>query len=68
MTNRYDLLISSIAASNQFMVQMALFALVAVITYPVLEWMPAWVRRPAKYLYLVFMLAAFILTTVYVWL
>ena len=64
MTERYDLLISSIAATNLFMVQMFLFALVAVIAYPVLDWTPTWIRRPAKYLYLAFMLAAF-LATVY---
>jgi hypothetical protein len=65
MTARYDLLINSINASDKFMVNMFLFALTAVIAYPVLEWTPVWMRRPAKYLYLTFMLAAFIFTTVY---
>jgi hypothetical protein len=64
MTDRYDLLLASIAASNKFMVQMFIFALLAVIAYPVLNWTPVWMRRPAKYIYLALMLAAFILTTV----
>ncbi len=50
-----------------FLVQMFLFALVAVIAYPVLDWTPAFIRRPAKYIYLALMLAAFIFTTVYSW-
>lgn len=64
MTDRFTLLNNAIAASNHFMVIMFLFALTAVIAYMVLDWTPAWMRRPAKYLYLVFLLAAF-LTTVY---
>jgi hypothetical protein len=65
MTNRYDLLINSIATANTSIVQMFLFALIAVIAYPVLEWTPAWMRRPAKALYLVALLCMFLTTVFY---
>jgi hypothetical protein len=67
MTNRYDLLINSINATDNFLVKIFLFALVAVLAYPTLEWTPAFMRRPAKYIYLAFMLLAFVFTTVYSW-
>jgi hypothetical protein len=67
VTDRYLLLINSIQATNLFIVQMFLFAIFAVIAYPVLAWTPAWMRRPAQALYLASMLAAFIFVTVYSW-
>lgn len=63
--SRYELFINAMSQTNNFMVQMFLFALLAVIAYPVLDWTPALIRRPAKYIYLAFLLVAFIFTTVY---
>lgn len=65
MTPRYEMLINAIAASDLFIVRMFLFALVTVIAYPVLDWTPAWMRRPAKVLYLAVLLAMFIFVTVF---
>ncbi len=67
MTNRYELLINAINQSDSFLVKMFLFALIAVLAYPVLDWTPAFIRRPMRYGYLVFALAAFIFATVYSW-
>jgi len=58
---------AAIADSNHFMLQMFLFTFSAVIAYPVLDWTPLIIRRPLKYLYLAFLLAAFLLVTVYSW-
>lgn len=68
MTSRYGLLIESINASNDFLVGVFLFTLFTVIAYPILLWSPEPIRRVARVLYLVFVLAAFIFTTVYFWL
>jgi hypothetical protein len=65
MTNRYAELINSINATDTFIVKMFLFALFAVLAYPVLSWTPAIMRRPAQAIYLALMLAAFIFVTVY---
>ena len=65
MTNRYAELINAIHATDTFIVQIFLFALALIIAYPILDWTPVWMRRPAKYLYLTFPIAALILTTVY---
>jgi hypothetical protein len=65
MTNRYDLLINAIAETDIFIVRMFLFALAVVLAYPILNWTPAWMRRPAKVLYLATLLAMFIFVTVY---
>lgn len=65
MTPRYELLINAIDASNLFIVRMFLFALLAVAAYPVLNWTPAWMRRPAQGFYLACLLAMFIFVTVY---
>lgn len=62
MTSRYDLLIESISASNLFIVQMFLFAFAAVIAYPILGWTPAWMQKPARYLYLATLLGGFFVT------
>jgi hypothetical protein len=67
MTNRYVLLINSIMATDLFITKMFLFSVLAVAAYLTLEWTPPWMRRPAKYLYLAFMLTAFIFVTVYSW-
>lgn len=67
MTNRYELLITSIASSDRFLVQMFLFALIAVVAYRVLEWTPVFVRRFFQYVYLILGLACFIFVTVYSW-
>jgi hypothetical protein len=67
MTDRYDLLINSIHATDLFITQMFLFSLIALLAYQVLEWTPPWMRRPARWLYLTAMLAAFIFVTVYSW-
>lgn len=68
MTNRYELLMNSIHASDTFIVQMALFAFFVIVSYESLKWLPVWMRRPAQWSYLAFVLAAFILVTVYSWL
>jgi hypothetical protein len=65
MTNRYDLLINSINATDKFIVQMFLFAVIALIAYRVLQWVPARARILCGNLYLAVMLALFIFTTVY---
>ncbi len=65
MTPRYEMLINAIAASDLFIVRMFLFALVMVIAYPVLDWTPAWMRRPAQGIYLASLLAMFIFVTVF---
>lgn len=65
MTNRYELLIDAITNSNLFITRMFLFALLAVLAYPILRWTPAWMRRPAQYLYLATLLAMFFFVTVY---
>lgn len=62
---RYELLINAIHNTNNFITQMFLFALFAVIAYPALNWLPAWLVRPAKYLYLTALLAMSIFVTVY---
>ena len=67
MTSRYELLLMAISDSNRFMTQMFVFSFLAVIAYPVLDWIPLIIRRPMKYLYLAFLLAAFLITTVYSW-
>ena len=64
MTNRYDLLISAIGNSDLLIIRMFLFASVVVLAFPVLDWTPAWMRRPARYLYLASLLILFILATV----
>jgi len=64
MTDRYDLLIKSINDTNYFIVRLFLFALLLVIAYPVLDWTPAWMRRPAKFIYLAFLPVMFILSTI----
>ena len=65
MTNRYEMLINSIHATDVFIVQMFLFALCAVIAVPVLQWTPAWMRKPAQAIYAITVLALFIFATVY---
>ena len=67
MTDRYDLLIASIQASDLLITRTFLYALFAVIAYPILDWTPHWLRRPARYLYLGSLLAAFIFITVFSW-
>jgi hypothetical protein len=44
---------------------MFFYAAAMVTAYPILEWTPTWMRRPAKVLYIVTLLALFVLTTVY---
>jgi len=68
MTNRYELLINSIHASDTFIVQMFLFAIFVVISYASLTWLPLWMRGVSQQLFLAFVLVAFILVTVYSWL
>lgn len=65
MTHRYELLINSIHASDTFIVQMFLFALLAIVAYKSLDWTPAMLRRPSQWLYLATALGLFILVTVY---
>jgi hypothetical protein len=64
MTERFDLYMNALHQTDIFLVRMFLFALAAVAAYPVLGWLPAWMRRPAQMFYLVLMLVIF-LTTVY---
>jgi hypothetical protein len=65
MTQRYDLLLDAIRASNEMTLFLFLAALLALTTYPVLSWTPPIVRRIAQPLYIVFLLALSILSTVY---
>jgi hypothetical protein len=67
MTDRYILLINSIHSTDLFITQMFLFAIFAVLAYPVLGWTAPWLRRPAQMTYLTVMLAAFVFVTVYSW-
>jgi hypothetical protein len=64
MTDRFDLFISATQQNNLIIVRMFLFAIAAVIAYPVLGWLPAWMRRPARMFYLALALVIF-LATVY---
>lgn len=65
MTNRYDLLINAIRTTNTTILMLALFAVGMIVAYYTLDWTPAFMRRPAKYLYLATMLVLSLLTTVY---
>lgn len=65
MTNRYDLLINAIRTTNETILMLALFAVLIITAYHSLVWTPAFMRRPAKYLYLATMLVLSVLTTVY---
>ena len=65
MTPRYQLLINAIHDTDIFIVRMFLFAMLAVLAYPVLQWTPAWMRRPATYFYLASLLIMFLFVTVY---
>ena len=65
MTNRYNELINAINATDSFIVKMFLFAFFAVIAAPVLQWVPAWMRKPVETIYAVTLLALFIFVTVY---
>lgn len=65
MTHRYDLLINSIHASDTFIVQMFLFAVLVVVAYASLGWTPAMMRRPSQWLYMAFALVMFVFTIAY---
>jgi len=65
MTQRYNELLNAINATDEFIVKIFLFALLIVVSYPVLNWCPAWMRRPAQSALLLFILGAFVFTTVY---
>ncbi len=65
MTNRYNELINAINATDSFIVKMFLFAFFAVMAAPVLQWVPAWMRKPAETIYAVTLLALFVFVTVY---
>ena len=65
MTNRYAELLASIAATDEFILKCMLYVLALIITYLVLEWVPVFFRRFFKWLYLLYVLAAFIFVTVY---
>ncbi len=58
--SRYELLIKGIQDTDLFIVRLFLFALLAVIAYPVLGWTPAWMRRPAQLTYLATVLVLFV--------
>lgn len=62
MTNRYDLLLNAIESTNHFIVQMFLFAVLAVLAYKILGWLPVWLVRPARYLYIVTLLGLYFVT------
>ncbi len=64
MTNRYDLLINSIHASDAIITNLFLFALLAVVAYASLGWTPAMLRRPAQWLYMACALVLFLITLV----
>ena len=65
MSGRYDLFVAALAESNHIIVQMFLYTLLGVVAYPVIEWTPAWMRRPLRYAYLAAMLIAFVFVPVY---
>lgn len=65
MSDRYDLFVAALAESNRIIVQMFLYALFAVVAYPIIQWTPAWMRRPLEYAYLAALLFAFLLVTVF---
>lgn len=56
---RYELLIQAMHDTNVFVVRLFLFALFAVLAYPVLGWTPEWMRAPAQRIYLVLLLILF---------
>jgi hypothetical protein len=65
MTQRYNELINAIGATDKFILQMFLFAFFVVLAYPVLQWVPARVRKPFTNIYLATVLILFIFTTVF---
>lgn len=67
MTNRYDLFIDAMLNTDLFITRMFLFALIVILAYRTLEWVPSFFRRPSQAFYLVMMLALFIFVTVYSW-
>lgn len=68
MTERYDMFIKALRDTNNFIAQMFLFAVLAIAAYRALDWLPDWLRCPARYLYLAFVLAASIFIPVFFWL
>jgi hypothetical protein len=62
MTNRYYDLLASIASTDEFIVQMFLFSVAAVLGYQTLGWLPAWLIRPMRYGYLASLLVLFFTT------
>lgn len=64
--SRYELLIKSIAQADQFMTRMFLFSFALLAGYAALGWIEsAVIRKASRVLYLVFVLVAFIFSTVY---
>lgn len=62
MTNRYDLFLDALHKSNLSIVQVFLFACFVIVAWRFLDWTPPFLRRPAKYLYLVSILGLFLVT------
>lgn len=65
MTNRYDLLITSIHQTNATVQIFFAFATAMVAGYYVLAWLPVWLIRPARWAYIVALLLISVLTTVF---
>jgi len=65
MTERFDLYLTALDQTNTFLMQMFIFALLIIAAYKSLEWSPAWLIRPAQYLYLAALLIVFLFTTVF---
>ena len=65
--SRYQLLIQSIAESDLYMVRMFLYAGATIAGYGTLGWLSKneTVVRAARWMYLIFILSAFIFLTVY---
>lgn len=68
MTNRYYLLLASIQEADRYIVILFGAALLAIGGYIVLGWLPQIAVRPARRVWLAFVLAFDIFVTVYSWL
>jgi hypothetical protein len=62
MTPEYLRFINATYQADDYVVRMFLFALLAIVAYPALAWLPAWMRRPAQLIYLALMLVVFVAT------
>lgn len=64
MTARYDLLINAILTTNGMILNLFLFAAGAVLAWHSLNWTPAWMQRPARYVYVAALIGILLSTVI----